>query len=1136
MSDAPDATPFDIGEPLPPGVTVLEASAGTGKTYTIAALATRYVAEGLPLESLLLVSFTRLATGELRDRVRERLAAAHRALDGATDGTAVDLGDLLVRQLATGRPEDVARRRERLARALAEFDAATITTTHGFCQEVLGGLGVAGDVDLEYSFVDDPGDLIEEVVGDLYVRGFLDHAAAFSPAQARAIATLAVTNPAAPIAPVSAELRVARVRVLLAERVRQEVERRKRAAAVLTFDDLLTRLQAALEGPEGSVIAERLRSRYRVALIDEFQDTDPSQWEIVRRAFGGPDGTLVLIGDPKQAVYAFRGADVYAYLAAARSAVVRRTLATNWRSDEGLVAAYDALFEGVRLGHPEIAYRQVRAAPGNHAPRLIGAPADAPLSIRVFCRELPSIETTQKGYATVRSARDHVARDLSAEAVALLSSGARIEDRAQDGTVLVQSGIQPHDLAVLVRTNFEARLVKQALDDARVPAVINGAGSVFSTETARDWLRLLEALERPSAAARARSVALTPFLGWSPERVASAGDEEWEALHQRLHRWASVLRGSGVAALTETIMVTEGVPARMLGRAGGERDLTDLRHTAELLHAFAVQAQLGTTALASWLRRRIGEAERDAGVEDRARRLESDAAAVQVLTIHASKGLEFPVVFCPYLWQARSFRNDPEPVTFHDAADEDQRTIDVALEGQDYSRHRQQDRVEQRGEELRLAYVALTRARHQAVVWWVGAWQSKDSALGRLVFDRDDRGNVASEGSPPPDDDEALQCFRALAARAPGRIAVVTPTDPAPARWMPPAPETLPLDAASLDRGFDGRWRRTSYTGITAGVPEQLVASEIEEAAGADDLQADGPAGVVAGDDDADREAELSAVPAPLGEMPVGARVGTLVHAVLEAADFTAADLDAELRTRVAEALRRRRVDVGDPGELAAGLRTAIETPLGPLAGGVRLRDLRSCDRLNELAFELPLVGGDTPTSELTLDAIAVELDLGLPAGDRLRGYARRLSDPSLRRVLCGYLTGTIDLVARVADSGSGSRFAVVDYKTNRLAQHGELLTAWHHRPSALAAEMVRAHYVLQALLYSVALHRYLRWRLAGYDPEENLGGVLYLFLRGMVGPGTPVLEGSPCGVFAWRPAPSLVVALSDLFDRGSPR
>ncbi len=149
------------------------------------------------------------------------------------------------------------------------------------------------------------------------------------------------------------------------------------------------------------------------------------------------------------------------------------------------------------------------------------------------------------------------------------------------------------------------------------------------------------------------------------------------------------------------------------------------------------------------------------------------------------------------------------------------------------------------------------------------------------------------------------------------------------------------------------------------------------------------------------------------------------------------------------------------------------------------------------------------------------------PAGDPLAGYADRLADPALRSTVRGYVTGSIDLVAR-----AGGRFTVVDYKTNWLAAPGEELTEWHHRPAALAAEMERGHYGLQALLYTVALHRYLRWRLPSYDPEQHLGGVLYLFVRGMVGPDTPVVDGTPCGVFAWRPPAALVTALSDALDR----
>jgi exodeoxyribonuclease V beta subunit len=213
-----------------------------------------------------------------------------------------------------------------------------------------------------------------------------------------------------------------------------------------------------------------------------------------------------------------------------------------------------------------------------------------------------------------------------------------------------------------------------------------------------------------------------------------------------------------------------------------------------------------------------------------------------------------------------------------------------------------------------------------------------------------------------------------------------------------------------------------------------------------------------------------------------------------------------------------------------AGLRAAIETPLGPLVDGIALRDVGRADRLDELEFELPLAGGDAPTGRLTLAAIGAVLRERLPDDDPLAGYADRLEDPALRQSVRGYATGSIDLVLRTG----ADRFVLVDYKTNWLGAPGEELTAWHHRPAALAAEMRRMHYALQALLYTVALHRYLRWRLRGYDPERNLAGALYLFVRGMVGPDTPAVDGTPCGVFAWRPPAALVEELSDVLDRGT--
>jgi exodeoxyribonuclease V beta subunit len=339
--------------------------------------------------------------------------------------------------------------------------------------------------------------------------------------------------------------------------------------------------------------------------------------------------------------------------------------------------------------------------------------------------------------------------------------------------------------------------------------------------------------------------------------------------------------------------------------------------------------------------------------------------------------------------------------------------------------------------------------------------------------------------------------------------------------WSGPGRGSAALSAARFDREIDWRWRRTSFSDITSAAHEARVASEPEESLLSDEPEAPVLLARAPGGDDS-----LRATPSLLADMPAGVEVGTFVHRLFEVTDFAAPDLDAELTARVAELQARRPVDLGDSAAAVAGLRASIETPL---VDGLRLRDLARADRLDELEFELPLVGGDDPTSRLLLDTVAGVLAAHLPAGDPLAGYARRLADPLLRRTVRGYLTGSIDLVARI-----GERFAVVDYKTNWLGGPGEALSAWHHRPAALAAEMERAHYGLQALLYTVALHRYLRWRLPAYEAGSHLAGVLYLFVRGMTGAETPVVDGTRCGVFAWRPPGALVEALSDALDRGT--
>jgi exodeoxyribonuclease V beta subunit len=1119
---------FDLCGPLPSGVTVLEASAGTGKTYAIATLAARYVAEGTPLDRLLLITFTRIATGELRDRVRERLVVCEQELSSILAG-ALDLvsthPDPVVSLLATGPVDDVRRRRDRLARAVADFDAATIATTHGFCQEVLAELGTIGDLDRETEFVEDISDLLEQTIDDLYVRRFGPRsggAARFTRAEALQIGRAAVDNPMAKLEPADEpENSTPAMRYRLGRAVIRELEQRKRRLAVMTYDDLLTRLRDILVGPNGAAAKERLRARYDVVLVDEFQDTDPIQWQILSRAFATEGVTLVLVADPKQAIYAFRGAEVYAYLEAAKIAGARDTLPVNRRSDQPLLDAFDALFADARLGHPEIVYRQLRATPAHQTARLRGAPAQAALRIRVVHRSEPSIELTNYGYARAPAAREHVARDLAADVVRLLESGATLEHRTPDGEPAGVEPICPRHIAVLVRTHANAQLICAQLDAARIPAVINGGGNVFDTPTARAWLRLLEALERPASTLRARTAAATPFLGWSGERIAVADEPEWEDVHRRLHHWSRILRDSGVAALTEAIMVGEDLAARMLAETAGERRLTDLNHIAQLLHRAAATERLGVTALRGWLAERVVDAAREDPEDERTRRLESDAEAVQVLTIHRSKGLEFPVVYCPFLWEPSYIPRDPEPVFFHDPAAGFRRTIDVGLDGRAWDAHVRRHRDEQRGEDLRLAYVALTRAKHQAVIWWAPSYDSRHSPLGRLLFAKGPDGNIAPEGRSTPTDDAADARFGELAELAGGAIGVERSALGGPATWSPPLEPPVDLVAARFDRRLDEWWRRTSYTDITSEAHEAMVASEPEQPVLTDEPSVPTPvAGVAPG-----RELTLE-LESPLGTMPVGVAFGTFVHRVFEAADFAADDLDAELAEHVGAAQSRGQLELGEPGAVVAGLRAAIETPLGAIVDDLRLRDVGRADRLDELEFELPLAGGDSPTGELTLQAIARTLARHLPPEDPMAAYAARLEDPALRSHVRGFLTGSIDLVARL----DGPRFAIADYKTNWLGPADEPLTLAHYGREALAAEMSRAHYSLQALLYTVALHRYLRWRLPAYDPDRHLAGVLYLFVRGMAGGmGAP---GS--GVFAWRPPGGLVVALSDVLGGGA--
>lgn len=1088
---------FDLLGPLPAprSTTVLEASAGTGKTFALAGLVTRYVAEGeATLDQMLLITFGRAASQELRERVRDQIVEALAAFD-----TEPPSDNELVGHLLSGTERQRAERRERLRDALAGFDAATIATTHQFCQLVLKSLGVAGDTDTGVTLVETLDELVTEVVGDLYLARFgreRDNPM-LTFRDALRMAREVVANPGAQLRPKDPEpgSRPA-VCVDFAKDVLAELERRKRRLGILGYDDLLSRLAEALSADD-SPARTRMRRRWPIVMVDEFQDTDPVQWQVIDRAFSG-HSTLILIGDPKQAIYAFRGGDIVTYLRAAQTAGHRKTLGTNWRSDRALVQRLQAVLRGAELGDPAIVVHDVRAH--HEGSRLSGAPRNDPFRLRVVQRKTFGRGKLQN--LAIADLREHIGRDLAADIAALLAAGATFAGRK----------VEARDVAVIVETHKDARACYRSLSAAGIPAVYTGDSDVFGSEAADDWLSLLEAFEQPHRAGLVRAAAATMFCGETAETLASDGDSLTDRVAATLREWAGYARERGIAAVFEAAQLG-GMADRVLSWQRGERHMTDLAHVTQLLQEAAHRGQLNLPALRDWLRK---QREERSGSTERSRRLDSDAAAVQIMTVWVSKGLQYPVVYLPFAFN----RNVPERelTLYHDEAGV--RCLHVGgKEAADFQAVTRLGRKEAAGDDSRLTYVAMTRAQAQVVAWWSPAYDEPNGGLSRLLRGRRPGEATVPDRVQPPkvSDEEALERFREWEAAGGPVIeeSVVAATSAPPTARTP-----SDLDARHFHRSVDTTWRRTSYSALIRPMETTGVSSE-PEIVELDDEAADIP--VVHRDSGSD-------VPSPMAQLPTGAKLGSLVHAVLETADPMAPDLAAELESEIQAHSVWWPVDVPAP-DLAAALVPLHDTPLGPLSGAITLRQIGRRDRLRELDFEFPLAGGDLRQAvrEVRLrdvGSLAVAL---LPSDDVLAPYAERLRGGALGgQTLRGYLSGSVDAVLRIPH-GTDRRYLIVDYKTNWLGEPGGPLTAADYARPRLIEAMLHSDYPLQALLYSVVLHRFLRWRLPGYDPERHLGGVLYLFVRGMCGPHTPAVDGHPAGVFSWHPPAALVTGLSDL-------
>ncbi|GKK98825.1 TPA: exodeoxyribonuclease V subunit beta [Klebsiella pneumoniae] len=1167
----------DTAESLDPlrlpliGERLIEASAGTGKTFTIAALYLRLLLglggeaaypRAISVEELLVVTFTEAATEELRGRIRSNIHELRIAcLRGESDNP---LYSALLAEIAD--KDDAAKT---LLLAERQMDEAAVFTIHGFCQRMLSLNAFESGMLFEQQLIEDESRLRYQACADFWRRHCYpltrDIAAVIHvvwkgprdllksldrwlqgeapqlkspPAPNETLAerhqqiiaridslkqqwreqvgeiegvlensgldrrkfnrgnqgkwmekvnawaqeeTLSYQLPDAlekfaqsfllertkaggepPVHPLFSavesllassltltDLVLARAMV----EIRDAVAREKRRRGELGFDDMLSRLDEALRGDSGETLASAIRQRFPVAMIDEFQDTDPQQYRIFRRIWRRqPETALLLIGDPKQAIYAFRGADIFTYMKARGDVAAHYTLDTNWRSSPGMVGSVNRLFslsDNPFMFH-EIPFLPVKAAAKNKGLRFTVDAADVP-AMNVWL--MPGDTVGSGDYQTF------MAQLCATQIRDWLSAGQR-------GRALLWRGetsrpVQASDITVLVRNRLEAAQVREALQTLGIPSVyLSNRDSVFETLEAQELLWLLQAVLAPERENTLRSALATSMFGLTALDIENLNQDEqaWDALVEEFSEYRQIWRQRGVMPMLRALMTARHIAENLLATRGGERRLTDILHISELLQEAASQLE-SEHALVRWLAQHI--AEPDSNAASQQMRLESDKHLVQIVTIHKSKGLEYPLVWLPFIARFRkqdqAFYHDRE--TFAAVLDlgQDEASLELA-------------EAERLAEDLRLLYVALTRA-----VWHcsLGVAPLSSRKSGNSDFHLSALGRLLQAGEAM----DAAGLAARLADFCHGDIALQRPGELDLTPWQAPAATIPRLSARELQRRIADDWRVTSYSGL-----QQHGFSGGQDLLPRLDVDAAGVGEVV-------EEPQLTP-----HQFPRGAAPGTFLHSLFEELDFTQPVPEGWM----AEKLQLSGFDAQWAPVLTDWLGGVLKTRLpGP---DIALNQLAARDKQVEMAFYLPIA--QLLTAE-RLDAL-------------IRQYDPLSADtpPLDFRQVCGMLKGFIDLVFR-----HEGRYYLLDYKSNWLGEDREAYT----RPAMEQA--MRAHrYDLQYQLYSLALHRYLRHRLADYDYDRHFGGVIYLFLRGMDGQ-----EGGQ-GIFTTRPVRPLIDGLDQLF------
>ncbi|MEQ5297039.1 exodeoxyribonuclease V subunit beta [Providencia rettgeri] len=851
--------------------------------------------------------------------------------------------------------------------------------------------------------------------------------------------------------------------------VREAITNEKHNRGEMGFDDLLTRLDGALAQESGKFLAQAISQRFPVAMIDEFQDTDAQQYRIFQRIYREVnDSALLFIGDPKQAIYAFRGADIFTYIEAKNEVSAHYTLETNYRSSQNMVEAINHLFG--RCQSPfifeQIPFQPVNFAKQNSGKKLIHD-GEVVKALTFWQVEAEGVSVAEYEQATASQCAAQIAQYLQGG----FQGSSYFDNKG------AHTPVEASDITVLVRSRREAVLIRDALNRLNIPSVFqSNRESVFSTPEARDLLWLLQAVLTPEKERVLRSALATGILGLTAKQIDDLNHDEksWEKIVDEFARYAMVWQKRGVLPMLRMVMAQRQIAETLLSGADGERRLMDVMHIGELLQEMSLQLE-GEHTLTRWLAQQIAHPDHQSDVQQM--RLESDKHLVQISTIHKSKGLEYKIVWLPF---ASNFLPQSKGL-YHDRTD-----YAVRLDLNDSEENVALADEERLAEDLRLLYVALTRAIYHCSVGIAPLIKGNRKKSGETDLHLSALGYVIQKGQAG----DSLLLNDMLAEISNDVIDVAVINQPKSERVLLEQNDSVNLSARAVTRHFNDHWRVTSYSGLSYGSSHTESEESVSALQFANSLA---PNMDIEASVDVEQQEDESLILTP-HQFPKGASPGTFLHNLMEEIDFSG-HISQEW---LSEKLESSGFDIQWAPMLQEWLNAIVQAPLSE--DGLCLSALQAQDQLDEMQFYLPI---DSLLSASHLDKITHQYD----------PLSQRCPPLNFERVQ-GILKGFIDLTFYWK-----GKFYLLDYKSNYLGKDASFYTQ-----EAMAEAMIDHRYDLQYQLYSLALHRYLKQRMPNYDYETHFGGVYYLFLRGIDN------IHSSNGIFFYRPIEPFIEALDSLF------